>query len=206
MSTTFSTLGIFLQMRVFMQCQYFRFVLWVLERPQRHRQDGVHYTPRRISIYCHFMWRLWDGLGWGSRVAGLLSRGFSFVDSLARRFRVIYSDTLSARDVGGCCSTPHGLLTARVLVNGGSALPRVSTSLLVLRQSSPGIARLLSHRLVSAEPRALTATRPLGHSLVFPNLDVRRVYLVDSFIARDPQHNAHTTSLVLTLSGHTFSG
>ncbi len=121
---------------------------------------------------------------------------------------VLYSDTLSARDVGGwgVIARPTGLLTVRVLVNGGSALPWVSTSLLVLRQSSPGIARLLSHWLISAEPRALTATRPLGHSLVFPHLDIRRVYLVDSFIARDAQHNAHTTSLVLTLSGHTFSG
>ena len=63
-------------------------------------------------------------------------------------------------------------------------------------------ASTLSLRLVSAEPRALTATRPLGHSLVFPHLDVRRVYLVDSFIARDPQHNTHTTLLALTLSGH----
>ncbi len=40
----------------------------------------------------------------------------------------------------------------------------------------------------------------------FPISDVRRVYLVDSFIARDPQYNAHTTSLIPTLSGHTFSG
>ncbi len=91
-------------------------------------------------------------------------------------------------------------------MNGGSALPRVSTSLLVLRQSSHGTARLLSHRLVSAEPHALTATHPLGHSPVFPHPDVKRVYLVDSFIARNPHNNAHMTSPVLTLSGHTFSG
>ncbi len=78
-------------------------------------------------------------------------------------------------------------------------------SSLVPCQSSPGIARLLLHRLASAQPRTLAATHPLGHSPVFPHLDVRRVYLIDSFIARDPQYNAHTTSPVLNLSGHTFS-
>ncbi len=62
------------------------------------------------------------------------------------------------------------------------------------------------HRFVSAGPRATTATRPLGHSPAFPHLDARRVYLIDSFIARNPRNNAHTTLLVLTLSGHTFSG
>ncbi len=118
----------------------------------------------------------------------------------------LFGHTLSERRGWVSFPRPTGLLTARVLVNSGSALPRVSTSLLVLHLSSPGIARLLSHRLVSAEPRALTATRPLSYSLVFPHLDVRRVYLIYSFIARDPQHNAHMTSLVLTLSGRTFSG
>ncbi len=148
-----------------------------------------------------------SGVGWGSRVAGLSSRDF-FVRWLSHtRFGVLYSDTLSARDVSFVLvPRPTGSLTARVLVNGGSALPQVSTSLLVLHRSSPGAARPLSHRLVSAEPRALTATRPLGHSPVFPHPDVKRVYLVDSFIARNLHNNAHTTSLVLTLSGHTFSG
>ncbi len=121
-------------------------------------------------------------------------------------FGVLYSDTLSARDMVGWFHAPMGLLTARVLMNGGSALPLVSTSFLVLRQSSPGTARPLSHRPVSAEPHALTATRLLGHFPAFPHRDVRRVYLVDSFIARNPQYNAQTTSLALTLSGHTFSG
>ena len=92
---------------------------------------------------------------------------------------------------------PTGSLTARILMNGGSAPPRVSTSFLVLHQSSPGTARPLSHQLVSAEPRALIATRPLGHSPAFPHRDVKRVYLVDSFIARVPQNNAQTTSLAL---------
>ena len=133
--------------------------------------------------------------------------GFCSLALPRTHFGILYSDTLSARDVGGAVIPhPTALLTVTVLVNGGSALPWVSTSLLILRLSLPGIARLLSHRLVSAEPHALTATCPFGHSLVFPHLDVRRVYLVDSFIARDPQHNTHTTSLLLTLSGHTFSG
>ncbi len=160
------------------------------------------------------------GLGWVVRRESLtvtlmsltLTRGFSL--SLAHprarmRNGVLYSGilVLSARDLG--VPRPAGSLTARALGNSGLALPRVSTCLsplLVLRQSSPGTARLVSHRLVSTEPRALPATRPLGHSPVFPHSDVRRVYLVDSFIARDPQSNAHTTSLILTLSGHTFSG
>ncbi len=82
----------------------------------------------------------------------------------------------------------------------------VPVLLLILCQSSPGTARPLSHRLVSVGPHAPAASRPLDHSPVFPDLDVRHVYLVDSFIARNPHNNAHTTSLVLTLSGHTFSG
>ena len=67
---------------------------------------------------------------------------------------------------------PTGSLTARVLVNGGSALPRVSTCLLLFSSSVSrhlGTARLVLHRLASAEPRALTATRNLGHSPVFPH-------------------------------------
>ncbi len=145
-----------------------------------------------------------SGLVWWSRVGSCLG-GFVGWLSRARASAFFYSDTLSARDVG-LLPRPMGSLTARVLVNGGSALLWVSTSLPVLRQSSPGTARPLSHRLVSAEPRALTATRPLGHSPVFPHPDVKRVYLVDSFIARNPHNSAQTTSLVLTLSGHTFSG
>ncbi len=142
--------------------------------------------------------------GWGQVARLVLSRGFCLALQRAR-FGVLYSDTLSARDME-FVPCPTGSLTARVLVNGGSALPWVSTSLLVLRQSSPGTARPLPHRLISAEPHALTVTHPLGHSPVFPHPDVKRVYLVDSFIARNPHNNAHTTSLILTLSGHTFSG
>ena len=122
------------------------------------------------------------------------------------RFGVLlFGHTLSERR-GVLFPRPMGLLTVRVLVNGGSAPPRVSTSSLVLRQSSPGTAHPLAHRLISAEPRTLTATRPLGHSRVFPHPDARRVYLVDSFIAHIPQNNTQTTSLTLTPYGHTFSG
>ncbi len=88
------------------------------------------------------MWRprLW---GWGAflRVAGLSCLGFfSFVGSPVRaRCGVLYSDTLSARDVG--VPRPTSLLTARVLGNGGSAPPRVSTRLLlpVLHRSYLGL-------------------------------------------------------------------
>ncbi len=125
------------------------------------------------------------------RLARRRSRGF--VARLRARTRSSISGTLSARDVMG--SRPTGSLTARVLGNGGSARPRVSNrdyfpgrwwvlrlgggrpsflspslSLLSPRQSSLGTARLVSLRLVSAEPHALSATRPLGHSPVFSHV------------------------------------
>ncbi len=116
--------------------------------------------------------------------------------------RALFGHTLSERRGGVRCSTPHGFAYCESSSEWWVGSPAGQyLSLLVLHQSSPGIARPLSHRLVSAETRALTATRPLGHSPAFPHLDVRRVYLIDSFIAHDPRHNAHTTSLVLTLSG-----
>ena len=63
---------------------------------------------------------------------------------------VLYSDTLSARDVGWS-PRPTGSLTARVLVNGGSALPRISTCLSSRPSSSVvtwDCASTLSHRLI----------------------------------------------------------
>ena len=153
------------------------------------------------------LWRLW---GWwyalGMRVAGLGSRGFRLAHPCARAHcGVLYLDTLSERN-GGCRSTPHGFAycgsSSERWVGSPEGQFLSSRPPLV----APGIALLSSHRLVSAGPCAPTVTRPLGHSLVFPHLDARRVYLVDSFIARNPQCNAHTTSLALTLSGHTFSG
>ncbi len=139
-------------------------------------------------------------------VMGLGSRGFHLAHLRVRvRCGVLYLDTLSERDVGSR-SMPHGFAyfgsSSERWVSSPEGQYLSSRPLLV----APGIALLSSHRLVSAGPRTPTATRPLGHSLVFPHLDARRVYLVDSFIARNPQCNAHTTSLALTLSGHTFSG
>ncbi len=119
----------------------------------------------------------------GSRSRSLLSRGvvFSGSSALAQPLSAafFFKSTLSARDVGW--SRPTGSLTARVRVNSGSAPPRVSVwgasaSGCVLslsprpRSQSPGTARLFSHRLVSAQPRALAANRPLGHSPVFPHV------------------------------------
>ncbi len=142
------------------------------------------------------------GLGCASRVLG--SGGFRLAHPRAR-CSVLYSDTLSARDVGSR-STPHGFSYCESSCERWVGSPE--GQYLSSRPPSvvPGIARPSPRRLVSAGPRAPTATRPLGHSPVFPHLDARRVYLVDSFIARNPQCNAHTTSLALTLSGHTFSG
>ena len=127
-------------------------------------------SPQRRA----FLWRPW-GWGAGSRGAGLsvLSRGFSLSWLTCARCGVLYSSTLSERR-GLTFPRPTGSLTARVLRNRGSAPPRVSiwgpTLLIRPRQSSPGTARLVSHRLVSAEPRALAATHPLGHSLVFSHV------------------------------------
>ena len=125
--------------------------------------NPLGYLKHLITFRTIIVWRAsLSGVGVARRV---LSRGFLALPHAC--FGVLYSDTLSARDVG-LVPRPTGSLTARVLMNGGSALPRVSTSLLVLRQWSPGTARPLSHRLVSAEPRALTATRPLATPRHFP--------------------------------------
>ena len=103
----------------------------------------------------------------------LLSRGFSGSPTCSRRCSVLYSGTLSARDVGPR-STLHGFAycnSSRERRVGSPAGQYLGLSSLIRpRQSSPGTARLVSHRLVSAEPRALAATRPLGHSLVFPHV------------------------------------
>ena len=73
-----------------------------------------------------------SGVWGGSRVRSCLG-GFCLALP-STRFGVLYSNTLSVRDRGGgLVPRPTGLLTMRVLVNSGSALPRVSTSLLVLR-------------------------------------------------------------------------
>ncbi len=120
-----------------------------------------------------------SGLVVGLRGAGLLtSRGCS-ARPCARCFSAffIFRCTLSERR-GFPVPRPTGLLTARVLGNSGSAPTQVSIwvravylSLLIHPcQSSPGTARLVSHWLVSAEPRTLAATCPLGHSLVFPHV------------------------------------
>ncbi len=125
------------------------------------------------------MWRL------VARVTGL---GGLWLGCARAPARSSISGTLSARDA--IRTRPTGPLAARVLGNGGSARPRVSNrampgkgrcaswgvqsflshSLLSSRQSSLGTARPVSLRLVSAEPRALSATHPLGHSLVFPHV------------------------------------
>ncbi len=124
--------------------------------------------------YHRILWRLclW-GCGW-LRVAGS-GLGDFLLSHPRARCGVLYSDTLSARDVGWS-PRPTGSLTARVLVNGGSALPRISTCLSSRPSSSVvtwDCASTLSHRLIWAEPRALAATRPLGHSLAFPHLDMK---------------------------------
>ena len=140
---------------------------------------------------------LWGcGLGFSaSRIFFVYGIFFRWLTNAPTRCGVLYSDTLSARDVGG--STPHGFAYCESLRErwvGSPAGQHLSSSrpssVVPWDRASP----LTPARLSRA--RALTATRPFGHSPVLPHLDVRRVYLVDSFIARDPQYNAHTTSLI----------
>ncbi len=122
--------------------------------------------------------------GWWC-VGSVLSRGFCWLSRA--RASAFFIRTHSQRETWALLfPRPTGSLTARVLGDSGSAPPRVSTPSLSfeLRQSSPGTARPFPHRLVSAEPRALAATRPLGHSPA----------------------NAQTKSLALTPFGHTLSG
>ncbi len=108
----------------------------------------------------------------------MLSGGFSLVWLVcARAGSAFFIWVYSQRETWVPFPRPTGSLTARVLGNGGSAPPQVSIwgargsfSRVRPRQPSLGTACLVSHRLVSAEPRALAATRPLGHSLVFPHI------------------------------------
>ena len=139
----------------------------------------------------------------------LLSRGFS-ARPRAHCCGVLLSGTLSARDVGSR-STPHGFAyckSSRQQRVGSPAGRYLSLSALpVLCRSSPGTALVSSRTGSSQQSLALwLRLAPSATPQCLPISDVRRVYIVDSFIARDPQHNAHTTSLFLTLSGHTFSG
>ncbi len=116
------------------------------------------------------------GVGVWLRGAGLsmLSRGFSVCWlTRARAAAAFFIRVHSERETWVHVPCPTGSLTARVLGNDGSAPPQVSICLSPLirpRQSSLGTACLVSHRLVSAEPCALAATRPLSHSLVFPHV------------------------------------
>ncbi len=74
----------------------------------------------------------------GVRVAGLGSRGFRLAHPRVRA-AAFFIRIQSQRETWVPVPHPTGLLTARVLVNSGPALPRVSTSPLVLRQSYLGL-------------------------------------------------------------------
>ena len=132
--------------------------------------------PDRWPVVHIVMWRsLWGWVGGCvSRVSHCCLGGFlsHWLTRAYMRFGVLYSGTLSARDVG--VPRPAGSLTARVLGNGGSASSPAG-QYLCLSSSHPlsvitwDCASLFLHRLISAEPRALAATHPLGHSPVFPH-------------------------------------
>ena len=98
---------------------------------------------------------------------------------------------LSVRS-GGCACRVCFCLGGLV----GSPAGQYST--LVLRRSMSGTARPFPHRLVSAGPRALAATHPLGHSPAFPHPDERHVYFVDSFIVCTSQGHARMKSHTLS--------
>ncbi len=106
---------------------------------------------------------------------------------------------------------PTGLLTARVLGNGGSALPRVSTRGDVCWKGGGGHSLPLSSSSVSCllglrvsfhsgssqqSPALWLRLAPSATPRCFPMSDARRVYVVDSFIACDPQLHAHTKLLI----------
>ena len=108
-----------------------------------------------------------------------LSRGFCWLSRIQPRFS--FSDTLSKRH-GSLRSTPHGFAYCKSPSGRRFSSPAGQYSSLILHSSVSGIARPFPFRPVSAEPRALAATCPLGHLPVFPHPDERHVYFVDSFI------------------------
>ncbi len=132
--------------------------------------------PTLNSVASHWPLGLWLWL----RCAALtvLSRGFSGSPALAQPLWRSFIWVYSQQEAWVLFFLrPTGLLTARVLGNGGSAPRQVSvwgarvlSLVFVLVSRLPGTARLVSHRLVSAGPRAQAATRPLGHSLVFSHI------------------------------------
>ena len=117
---------------------------------------------------------------------------------LARPWRSLFGHTLRERRGW---STPHGFAYCKSPRGRRFGSPVGQYCSLVLRQPVSGIACPFPHRLVSAEPRALAATRPLGHSLAVPHPYERHVYFVDSFIRWTTLRPNHTLSP--TLSGHT---
>ncbi len=124
-------------------------------------------TPKARSLVAS---PLGLGLGGAAQVS-YCCLGFFWLTRVHACISAFFIRVHSQRETWAC-PTPHGFAYCKSSRDGGSALPRVSTCLsplLILRQSSPGTAHLVSHRLVSAEPRALPATRPLGHSPVFPH-------------------------------------
>ncbi len=102
--------------------------------------------------------------------------------ALPRRPRFVFLDALSARDLAPSQPSPTGLLTARV-DETVVRLPRGSVPFFTRRSFAPGIARSFPVRPVSAEPRALAATCPLGHPSVRSHPDRRHVYFVDSLFS-----------------------
>ena len=153
--------------------------------------------------------RLW---GWGVflRVAGLSCLGGDFFCWLTRACtlqRSLFGHTLSKRRGR---STPHGFAyckssSERWVGSPAGQYPCSSSS--CPPWVVPGTALVSSCTgSYQQSPALWLRLAPSATPRCFPISDARRVYLVDSFIARDPQYNAHTTSLILTLSGHTFSG
>ncbi len=160
------------------------------------------------------MWRLAArGAGLGGFVARLRTRTRSFVDlghTLSER-----RDSHTPHGSAYCKSSrerrfgsPAGQQSSSWEVCGCVVLaPPPSLSLSCLLVSRPLGLRVSSHSGSSQQRPALCLLlAPSATPRCFPMSEVRRVYIVDSFIARDPQYNAHSTSLIPTLSGHTFSG
>ncbi len=126
--------------------------------------------------------RGWWGLGLHGAGLSVLSRGFAACPHARCFSGVLCFRVHSQRETWVPVPRPHGFAyckSSREQRVGSPAgqYSEVSPSLIRPRQSTLGTAHLVSHRLVSAEPRALTATRPLGHPPVFPHVRRKAVCL-----------------------------
>ncbi len=163
-----------------------------------------------ISLYVCYLKRIvacvpaWGlGLGCAVQLSMCCLGGFLARLHLRSLCGVLYSGTLSERDVG-TRSTPHGFAyckSSRERRVGSPAGQYLGCAWYFLSCSSSSVvpwdcaSRLAPARL-SRAPRSGCDSPPSATPWCFPISDARRVYLVDSFIACDAQPNTRTKSPV----------